>query len=115
MVDEWLGMTYDDADIMILHRFIQEHHDDIGRILLSTCRPQGSEPETLGANEIWTQLCTILVDLGPAIELARPTVAPVAANFKFQQYMQQNAHLNRDPVRGIFYACEVCSRYLIYI
>lgn len=104
-VDRWLGMTYDDTDTMVLHRFLKRHHNDIGRILLSVSGALSKESAASNEpGETWAQLCDILVDLGPVIESDKPSVA---ASFEFQHFMAQNAHRNRDSVRGIFYACEV--------
>lgn len=106
-VDQWLGTTYDTTDSMILYTFFHRHHDEIGRILLSGPSVSGTEPAAREPAAIWTQLCNILAELPPIIDLPNPDVPNFADNVEFQQFMMQNAHRNRDPVRHIFHACEV--------
>ena len=101
-------MTYDATDSMILHRFFHHHHDDIGGILLSGAGVSATDPAGLRESTATrVQLWNISAGQGELINLPRPNVASLADSLEFQQYLMQNAHRNRDPVRHIFYPCEI--------
>ncbi|KAF8883153.1 hypothetical protein CPB84DRAFT_1817082 [Gymnopilus junonius] len=70
--DVWMGITSDESDVVVLHRFFNKHADKIGKELLSLSKPS-SEGETsaIAGKRAWDALCALLVDLGPPLETPR--------------------------------------------
>ncbi|KAL0949203.1 hypothetical protein HGRIS_009281 [Hohenbuehelia grisea] len=105
--DEWLGTSSDDTDIIVLHRFLSKHADQIGAELLSQANSPGDSASTKDA---WNSLCALMVDLGKPLE--PPTLSP-ATTSDHQEYldlMTRFSNKNVGPVQDIFVELPLSSR-----
>ncbi|THH13571.1 hypothetical protein EW146_g6666 [Bondarzewia mesenterica] len=101
--DEWTGMTTDDTDGIVLHRFFQTHADVVGRELLTTSKLSGDgDASVINGKRAWDALCAILVDLGQAIEIPRLSSMPSSEHREFIDLMSRNNNRDTSTVRDIF-------------
>ncbi|KAF9266130.1 hypothetical protein L218DRAFT_1016740 [Marasmius fiardii PR-910] len=101
--DEWLGMTTDDTDIIVLHRFFDKHADKIGKELLSISKPslEGDNSAANGKNA-WDNLCTLLVDLGPPLEVPKMSALSSNEHPDYLNLMDRYANKNTSSVQDVF-------------
>ena len=101
--DEWLGTSTDDTDIIVLHRFFDKHADKIGKELLSISKPAG-EGENLATNgkNAWDNLCTLLVDLGPPLEVPRMSISNSSDHQDYLNLLERYANKTTNSVQDVF-------------
>jgi hypothetical protein len=101
--EEWLGTSYDETDTIVLHRFFQKHADKVGRVLLGLSRATNSH-DTVAASgkRTWDNFCTLLVEMGVALEPPTLIDKPSSQHQTFRMFMAKNGHRNTDSVREIF-------------
>jgi len=100
---EWLGMTADDTDTIVLHRFLDKHADKIGKELLSYVKPSNEENSaTIGAKRAWDHLCSLLVELQEAPEVPRFSQYWSSDHRDFISLMNRCSHRSIESVRDIF-------------
>jgi hypothetical protein len=58
----------------VFHRFFQKHADRIGKELLSHSSGIDVNCSTVTGKQIWDNLCALLVDLGPPLEVPRLSI-----------------------------------------
>ncbi|KAF9067659.1 hypothetical protein BDP27DRAFT_1225535 [Rhodocollybia butyracea] len=103
--EEWLGTASDDTDIIVLHRFFDKHADKIGKELLSISKPAGDgDSSAINGKRAWDGLCTLLVDLGPPMEVARASVLDRKDHREYKELMARFADKATDSVQDI--VCE---------
>ncbi|KAI0065862.1 hypothetical protein BV25DRAFT_1988944 [Artomyces pyxidatus] len=101
--DEWVGMTYDDTDTLVLHRFFAKNADKVGKELLSLSKPSAEGDATaINGKRAWTALCGALVDLGQPIEIPRISTIPTSQHRDYQDLLARYHHRNVAAVRDIF-------------
>jgi len=110
--DHWLGITSDDTDAVVLHRFFHKHADKIGKELLSLSKQSNEgDPSTITGKRAWDGLCALLVDLGPPME------APCLSNLtsdehrEYSDLMARHANRNTASVEGLFIETDVSVRF----
>ncbi|KAL4081516.1 hypothetical protein V8B97DRAFT_1923406 [Scleroderma yunnanense] len=109
---EWLGMTADDTDTIVLHRFLDKHADKIGKELLSYVKPSNEENSTtVGAKRAWDQLCSLLVELQEAPEVPRFSQCRSPDHRDFVSLMYRCSHRSIESVRDIFVAADVPTNH----
>ncbi|KAG7097519.1 hypothetical protein E1B28_004862 [Marasmius oreades] len=101
--DEWLGTTTDDTDIIVLHRFFDKHADKIGKELLSISKPsaEGDNSAANGKNA-WDNLCTLLVDLGPPLEVPKMSTLSSSEHPEYLILMERYANKMTSSVQDVF-------------
>ncbi|KAL0070247.1 Ras GTPase activating protein ira2 [Marasmius tenuissimus] len=101
--DEWLGTSTDDTDIIVLHRFFDKHADKIGKELLSISKPVG-EGDNLATNgkNAWDNLCTLLVDLGPPLEVPRMSTMNSSDHLDYLNLIERYANKATNSVQEVF-------------
>lgn len=115
--EEWLGTASDDTDIIVLHRFFDKHADKIGKELLSISKPSSdSDNSALNGKRAWDSLCTLLVDLGPPIDVPKASVLDRKDHREYKELMSRYADRTTDSVQEVY--CETVppsvSRYWLY-
>ncbi|KAF8076811.1 hypothetical protein FPV67DRAFT_1605221 [Lyophyllum atratum] len=101
--DQWVGTTSDDTDIIVLHRFFDKHADKIGKELLSLSKPSTEGDSTaVSGKRAWDGLCALLVDLGPPLEIPRPSTLPHHMHPDYIDLMTRYAGRNISQVEDIF-------------
>ncbi|KAL0576959.1 Ras GTPase activating protein ira2 [Marasmius crinis-equi] len=101
--DEWLGTSTDDTDIIVLHRFFDKHADKIGKELLSISKPtvEGDSSAAIGKNA-WDNLCTLLVDLGPPLEVPRMSIVNSSEHPEYLDLLGRYDNKTTNSVQDIF-------------
>lgn len=110
-----MGLSYDESDMIILHRFFQKQTDKIGRVILVSA---GSKESPNGNKRDWDKICDILLDAGSALDPPNTTNQPSNQHQIFRSLMAKHGHKNTEPVRDIFVkamALDVYSPFLFYI
>jgi hypothetical protein len=89
---------------MLLHRFFSVNADKVGKELLSVSGSTSGEADShlITAKQIWDNLCGVLVEIAPMVEIPRPSAIPASQHIRFQEFIQRNSHRNTDGVRDIF-------------
>lgn len=105
--DEWLGTTSDDTDIIVLHRFFDKHADKIGKELLSISKPSETDSSAITGKRAWDNLCTLLVDLGPALEIPKLSSMSTSDHPGYLQVMSHFLNRSTDSVAEIFIEADV--------
>ncbi|RDB19915.1 Neurofibromin [Hypsizygus marmoreus] len=101
--DQWLGTTSDDTDIIVLHRFFDKHADKIGKELLSLSKPStNGDSSAISGKRAWDGLCALLVDLGPPLEVPRPSPLPSAIHREYNDLMARCSDRRTKEVEDIF-------------
>ncbi|KAG5638080.1 hypothetical protein H0H81_001930 [Sphagnurus paluster] len=101
--DQWLGTTSDDTDIIVLHRFFDKHADKIGKELLSLSKPSiEGDPAALSGKRAWDGLCALLVDLGPPLEIPRPSLYSRQVHSEYIELMARCEGKDTTSVEEIF-------------
>ena len=101
--DGWLGVTSDDSDAVVLHRFFYKHADKIGKQLLS-------DPSIPAGKQAWDELCALLVDLGQPMEVPRLSNLSCEEHEEFRHLMARQANRNTASVEGLFVETDVRVR-----
>ncbi|KAG8886533.1 Ras GTPase activating protein ira2 [Tulasnella sp. 331] len=114
---EWLGMTYDETDHLLLHRFFRVHADKIGKELLSYSGASARDPEhsSPGGKQTWDVLCATLVEIGDPQEIPPPNGASSVQSPRFKEFLVKNGHRNTDGVRDIFLASVDPEEHPVFI
>ncbi|KAJ3987640.1 hypothetical protein F5890DRAFT_1563214 [Lentinula detonsa] len=102
--EEWLGTASDDTDIIVLHRFFEKHADKIGKELLSISKPSSDDTSALNGKRAWDGLCTLLVDLGPPIDVPKASVLDRKDHREYKELMNRYADRPTDSVQEFY--CE---------
>jgi hypothetical protein len=96
---EWKGVTYDDTDTIVLHRFFSKHADKVGKELLSFMKPSAEgDPSTINGKRAWDALCSALVDLGQPIEVPRLSAM---SSLEHREYLDLVARYDRADVTAV--------------
>ena len=109
--DQWLGITSDDTDAVVLHRFFHKHADKVGKELLSCSKPSsGGNSTSVAGKQVWDQLCVLLVDLGPPMDAPRLSNLTFDEHKEYSDLMARQANRNTASVEGLFIETDVCVR-----
>ncbi|KEP55513.1 RasGAP domain protein [Rhizoctonia solani 123E] len=102
--EEWLGMTYDEVDQMVLHRYFSDHVDKIGKDLLIASRPGSSTAnDTVAGKRQWDKLVNVLVELGQPPEVPMLSRNTAEDHMLYKPFMRSQAHRNPDAsIREMF-------------
>ncbi|KAJ7055100.1 hypothetical protein C8F01DRAFT_470816 [Mycena amicta] len=100
--DEWFGMTSDDTDIIVLHRYFHKHADKIGKELLSLSKPSELDPTAMSGKHAWDELCGLLVELGTPLDIPKLSSASSTEHRDYLDLMARHAHRSTDSVKNIF-------------
>lgn len=98
--DEWLGVTQDETDTIVLRRYFEKHADKIGKELLSTSNI--SAQDSANGKTTWDDLCAAIIELGT------PNVEPKLSGLDswvhegYADLMERYNHRNTDPVRDMW-------------
>lgn len=96
---EWKGITYDDTDTIVLHRFFSKHADKVGKELLSFMKPSAEgDASTINGKRAWDALCSALVDLGQPIEVPRLSAM---SSLEHREYLDLVARYDRADVTAV--------------
>jgi hypothetical protein len=98
---DWRGVTYDDTDTIVLHRFFSKHADKVGKELLSFMKPS-AEGDPINGKRAWDALCSALVDLGQPIEVPRLSVLSSSAHREYLDLVSRYDRADVTVVRDIF-------------
>ncbi|KZS91243.1 hypothetical protein SISNIDRAFT_487571 [Sistotremastrum niveocremeum HHB9708] len=98
----WLGVAYDESDVVVLQRFFSEHSDKIGKELLSLIKTGVIDEPPPEGKSTWDKLCATLVELGPVAAKPRLEVHPYAQHTVLQEFVQRYAHCNTAPMAQYF-------------
>jgi len=100
---EWKGVTYDDTDTIVLHRFFSKHADKVGKELLSFMKPSAEgDPSTINGKRAWDVLCSALVDLGQPIEVPRLSAMSSSGHREYLDLVARYDRADVTAVRDIF-------------
>ncbi|KAJ4479043.1 hypothetical protein J3R30DRAFT_2708420 [Lentinula aciculospora] len=106
--EEWLGTASDDTDIIVLHRFFDKHADKIGKELLSISKPSiDGDSSALNGKRAWDGLCTLLVDLGPPIDVPKASVLDSKDHREYKELMSRYADKVSDSIQEVY--CETVA------
>ncbi|KAI0306901.1 hypothetical protein B0F90DRAFT_1915023 [Multifurca ochricompacta] len=96
---EWKGVTYDDTDTIVLHRFFSKHADKVGKELLSFLKPSiEGDASAINGKRAWDALCSALVDLGQPIEVPRLSIL---SSLEHREYLDLMARYDRADVTAV--------------
>jgi hypothetical protein len=100
---DWRGVTYDDTDTIVLHRFFSKHADKVGKELLSFMKPSSEgDPSAINGKRAWDTLCSALVDLGQPIEVPRLSVLSSSGHREYLDLVSRYDRTDVTAVRDIF-------------
>lgn len=109
--DQWLGITSDDTDAVVLHRFFHKHADKIGKELLSFSKPSSeADSASLAGKQVWDEICTLLVDLGPPMDAPRLSHLTSDEHKEYSDLMARQANRVTASVEGLFIETDVRVR-----
>ena len=110
--DQWLGITSDDTDAIVLHRFFHKHADKIGTELLSFSNPPSPEGDSTNVTgkQVWDELCALLVDLGPPMDAPRLSHLTSDEHKEYADLMARQANRNTASVEGLFIETDIRVR-----
>ncbi|TFK24729.1 hypothetical protein FA15DRAFT_406917 [Coprinopsis marcescibilis] len=86
--ETWTGVTPDETDIIVLHRFFDKHADKIGKELLSLSKPSSE------------------VDLGTPLEVPRPSQYYSSEHHEFLDLMAEMSGRSVNRVKELFMETE---------
>ncbi|KAF4620069.1 hypothetical protein D9613_004830 [Agrocybe pediades] len=114
--DPWDGITSDDTDAVVLHRFFQKHADKIGKELLSLSRPSPNG-ETAGiiGKRSWDTLCALLVDLGPPMEPPQLSDASSADHYEYLDLVNKYANKSTSSVEHLFLETDIQDSTAVFV
>jgi hypothetical protein len=109
--DQLLGITSDDTDAVVLHRFFHKHADKIGKELLSYSKPplEGDSANAAG-KQAWDELCALLVDLGTPMDAPRLSYLQSDEHIEYSDLMTRQANRNTASVERLFVETDVRVR-----
>lgn len=94
----------------MLHRFFDKHADKIGKELLSLSKPSiEGDPSAISGKRAWDGLCALLVDLGPPLEVPRPSLLSCHEHREYQDLMLRFANRDTKQVEEIFLPIDFLS------
>jgi neurofibromin 1 len=100
---DWKGITYDDTDTIVLHRFFSKHADKVGKELLSFMKPSAEgDLSMINGKRSWDALCSALVDLGQPIEVPRLSAMSSLDHREYLDLMARYDRADVTAVRDIF-------------
>ena len=109
--DQWLGITSDDTDAVVLHRFFHKHADKIGKELLSFSKPSPEgDSRNVAGKQVWDELCAHLVDLGPPMDAPRLSHLTSNEHKEYFDLMARQANRNTASVEGLFIETDIHVR-----
>jgi hypothetical protein len=100
--EEWLGTSFDESDVLVLHRFFDSHIDKIGKEILSVDKAQDVNGTASAGATLWNDLCEALVELTQPGDVPK---APTVASNEHEPYldlMERFANRSLEPVRDVF-------------
>ena len=110
--DHWLGITSDDTDAVVLHRFFHRHADKIGNEPLSFSKPcLEGDTSTVTGKRVWDGLCALLVDLGPPMEVPHLSDLTSDEHEEYSDLMTRQANRDTASVEGLFVETDVCVHF----
>ncbi|KAI0265102.1 hypothetical protein BC834DRAFT_880157 [Gloeopeniophorella convolvens] len=117
---EWKGVTYDDTDTIVLHRFFSKHADKVGKELLSFLKPSAEgDASAINGKRAWDALCSALVDLGQPIEIPRLATLSSSEHREYLDLMSRYDRADVTTVREIFVEAAVSkgerARYVFFV
>jgi hypothetical protein len=87
----------------VLHRFFDKHADKIGKELLSLSKPSSEgDKSAVNGKRAWDGLCALLVDLGPPLEVPRPSNYTSQEHGEYIDLMSDYNGRNTSRVRELF-------------
>ena len=109
--DQWLGITSDDTDAVVLHRFFHKHADKIGKELLSFSKPSPeADSRSVAGKQVWDEICALLVDLGPPMDAPRLSLLTSDKHKEYSDLMARQANRITASVEGLFIETDVRVR-----
>lgn len=88
-----------------MHRFFEKHADKIGKELLSISKPSGEgDNSAVNGKRAWDGLCTLLVDLGPPLDVPKASSVDRRDHRDYKDLMSRYADKSTDSVQDIL--CE---------
>ena len=103
-----MGITSDESDLVVLHRFFHKHADKIGKELLSLSRPSPEgEASAIAGKRAWDSLCALLVDLGPPMEAPRLSTSDSSMHREYLDLMAKYANRDTSSVAHLFLESDV--------
>ncbi|KAF8806096.1 hypothetical protein BYT27DRAFT_7141632 [Phlegmacium glaucopus] len=114
--DQWIGITSDDTDVVVLHRFLHKHADKLGKELLSLSK-QSPEDESsaVPGKRAWDGLCALLVDLGPPMEVPRLSNLTSDEHREYSDLMARHANRNTASVEGLFIETDIRDDDAVFV
>ncbi|KAH7343309.1 hypothetical protein B0J17DRAFT_171910 [Rhizoctonia solani] len=102
--EEWLGMTHDEVDQMVLHRYFSDHVDKIGKDLLIASRPGSFQAnDTVAGKRQWDKLVNVLVELGQPAEVPMLSRSTAEDHMLYKPFMRSQSHRTPDAsIREMF-------------
>ncbi|PCH40763.1 hypothetical protein WOLCODRAFT_88808 [Wolfiporia cocos MD-104 SS10] len=106
--EEWVDITHDDTDTIVLHRFFEKHADKVGKELLSLSKPPAekltaqAEASTANGKRIWDALCGALVELGQPLEGPRLPAVSSQEHREYLDLMARHKYRDTSPVQSLF-------------
>jgi neurofibromin 1 len=102
-VDEWLGTTSDETDIIVLHRFFDKHADKIGKELLSLSKPSADgDPSAVSGKIAWDGLCALIVDLGTPLDAPQLSSSTSSDHRDYIDLLSRFAYRSTASVQDMF-------------
>lgn len=87
----------------MLHRFFDKHADKIGKELLSLSKPSSEgDKSAVNGKRAWDGLCALLVDLGPPLEVPRPSNYTSQEHGEYIDLMADYHGRNTSRVKELF-------------
>lgn len=102
--EEFIGSSYDEADLIVLHRFFSQAADKVGKELLSFSRQSpDAETSVQSGKRTWDNLCSTLVEMGQPLVIPPPLSLASNEHPAYLEFMRRNDHRNIDSMRDLFY------------
>lgn len=102
-VEEWLGMTYDEVDQTVLHRYFSDHVDKIGKELIAGKPGSSQTNDTVAGKRQWDKLVNVLVELGQPVEVPVLSRSTSEDHLLYKSFMRSQAHRTPDTsIRDMF-------------
>jgi hypothetical protein len=98
--EEWLGTSFDESDILVLHRFFESHIDKIGKEVLSESKIV--DGITTEGGLLWTDLCEALVELSQPGDVPKPSAFTSSEHEAYLDLMDRFANRSTEPIREVF-------------
>ncbi|KDR84288.1 hypothetical protein GALMADRAFT_87191 [Galerina marginata CBS 339.88] len=114
--DVWLGITSDDTDVVVLHRFFHKHADKIGKELLSLSKPSvEGESSAVSGKRAWDGLCALLVDLGPPMDVPQLSQSDSSQHRDYIELMAKCANRSTTSVEHLFLETDVQESTAVFV